>query len=103
MTDEFAVGIDHISDRSQIIGQDPHGRSSHSPPEGSRMTPKARSIVEQLQQAIKRSGETQYAIAQATGISQSVLNRFINGERGISLDTAAKLCQYLDLDLAPRR
>jgi hypothetical protein len=35
--------------------------------------------------------------------SQSVLNRFINGERGISLDTAAKLCQYLNLDLAPRR
>jgi transcriptional regulator with XRE-family HTH domain len=67
------------------------------------MTPKARSIVEQLKQAIKRSGETQYAIAQATGISQSVLNRFINGERGISLETAAKLCQYLDLDLAPRR
>jgi transcriptional regulator with XRE-family HTH domain len=67
------------------------------------MTPKARSIVEQLQQAITRSGETQYAIAQATGVSQSVLNRFINGERGISLETAAKLCQYLDLDLAPRR
>lgn len=67
------------------------------------MTPKARSIVEQLQQAIKRSSETQYAIAQATGVSQSVLNRFINGERGISLETAAKLCQYLDLDLAPRR
>jgi transcriptional regulator with XRE-family HTH domain len=42
----------------------------------------------------------QYAIAQATGVSQSVLNRFINGERGISLETAAKLCQYLDLDLA---
>jgi plasmid maintenance system antidote protein VapI len=67
------------------------------------MTPKARSIVDQLQQAIKRSGETQYAIAHATGISQSVLNRFINGERGISLETAAKLCQYFDLDLAPRR
>jgi plasmid maintenance system antidote protein VapI len=45
----------------------------------------------------------QYAIAQATGVSQSVLNRFINGERGISLETAAKLCQYLDLDLLPRR
>jgi transcriptional regulator with XRE-family HTH domain len=59
--------------------------------------------VGQLQHAIKRSGDTQYAIAQATGISQSVLNRFLNGERGISLDTAAKLCQYLDLDLAPRR
>jgi transcriptional regulator with XRE-family HTH domain len=59
--------------------------------------------VDQLQHAIKRSGDTQYAIAQATGISQSVLNRFLNGERGISLDTAAKLCQYLALDLVPRR
>lgn len=28
---------------------------------------------------------------------------FVNGERGISLDTAAKLCQYLDLELLPRR
>ncbi|MBI3836619.1 MAG: helix-turn-helix transcriptional regulator, partial [Planctomycetia bacterium] len=44
-----------------------------------------------------------YAIAQATGHSQSVLNRFINGERDISVDTAAKLCKYLDLDLASRR
>jgi transcriptional regulator with XRE-family HTH domain len=59
--------------------------------------------VDQLQHAIKRSGDTQYAIAQATGISQSVLNRFLNGERGISLDTAAKLCQYPEHDLAPRR
>ncbi len=67
------------------------------------MTPKAWSIVDQLRTAIEKSGETQYAIAQATGVSQSVLNRFINGERGISLETAAKLCQHLDLDLAPRR
>jgi plasmid maintenance system antidote protein VapI len=67
------------------------------------MTPKARSIVDQLRSAMERSGKTQYAIAQATGISQSVVNRFVNGERGISLETAAKLCQYLDLDLAPRR
>ncbi len=56
-----------------------------------------------LRRAIKQSGETQYPIAQATGISQSALNRFINDERGINLDTAAKLRQYLDLDLAPRR
>lgn len=69
-----------------------------------------RTIVEQLQQDIKRSGETQYAIAQATGISQSVSGTaaqamvgFVNCERGISLDIAAKLCAYLELDLARRR
>lgn len=67
------------------------------------MTPKAHNIIERLRHAIKHSGETQYAIAKGADVSQSVLNRFINGERGISLDTAAKLCQYLDLDLAPRR
>jgi len=31
------------------------------------------------------------------------VNRFVNGERGISLDTAAMLCDFLDLDLRPRR
>jgi hypothetical protein len=48
--------------------------ASHSRPstEGCLMTPKARKIVNQLQHATKHSGETQYAIAQATGVSQSV-------------------------------
>ncbi|MES1213409.1 MAG: helix-turn-helix domain-containing protein [Singulisphaera sp.] len=59
------------------------------------MTPKRRTIVE--------SGESEYAIGKATGVSQSVLSRFVNGERGISLETAAKLCRYLELDLLPRR
>ncbi len=64
---------------------------------------KKRSIVEQLRQAIANSGQTEYAIAKGSGVSQSVVNRFVNGERGISLETAAKLCSYLDLDLVPRR
>jgi transcriptional regulator with XRE-family HTH domain len=64
---------------------------------------KKRSIVEQLRQAIRDSGQTEYAIAKGSGVSQSVVNRFVNGERSISLETAAKLCQYLDLDLVPRR
>ena len=61
------------------------------------MTPRAHTIVEQLRHAIKHSGETQYAIAKGADVSQSVLNRFVNGERGISLETAAKLCQHLGL------
>jgi transcriptional regulator with XRE-family HTH domain len=64
---------------------------------------KKRSIVEQLRQAIANSGQTEYAIAKGSGVSQSVVNRFVNGERGISLETAAKLCEYLDLDLVARR
>jgi len=67
------------------------------------MTPKARTIVEQLRKAIADSGETEYAIAKGSGVSQSIVNRFVHGERSISLETAAKLCSYLNFDLIPRR
>ena len=53
----------------------------------------------QLRQAIAKNSETEYAIAKGSGISQSVLNRFVHGQRGISLETAAKLCAYLKLEL----
>lgn len=66
------------------------------------MTAKKRNIVDQLRQAMRDSGQTEYAIAKASGVNQSVVNRFVNGERGISLETAAKLCDYLDLDLRRR-
>jgi plasmid maintenance system antidote protein VapI len=58
-----------------------------------------KSIAEQLRKAIADSGETEYAIAKGSGVSQSVVNRFVHGERGISLDTAARLCAYLKLSL----
>jgi hypothetical protein len=35
--------------------------------------------------------------------SQSVVNRFVSGERGISLETASKLCEYLNVELVSRR
>lgn len=58
-----------------------------------------RSIVDQLRKAIEKSDETQYAIAKATGVDQSVLSRFLHGERTISLETAARLCKHLALEL----
>ncbi len=60
------------------------------------------SIMDQLRQAIADSGQSEYAIAKGAGVSQSVVNRFVHGERGISLDTAARLCAYLQLDLTHR-
>ncbi len=45
---------------------------------------------------------SQYAIAKWADVNQSVLSRFVNGERGISLETAAKLCDYLGLMLKGR-
>jgi transcriptional regulator with XRE-family HTH domain len=67
------------------------------------MASKNKNIVDQLRRAMRESGETEYAIAKASGVSQSVVNRFLSSERGISLETAAKLCEYLKLDLVRRR
>jgi transcriptional regulator with XRE-family HTH domain len=67
------------------------------------MASKKKNIVDQLRRAMRDSGESEYAIAKASGVSQSVVNRFVSGERGISLETAAKLCAYLRVDLVQRR
>jgi plasmid maintenance system antidote protein VapI len=60
------------------------------------------SIVDQLRKAMRDSGETEYGIAKAAGVPQSVVNRFVRGERGISLETAARLCACLELQLTRR-
>jgi plasmid maintenance system antidote protein VapI len=51
--------------------------------------------------AIKKTGLTHYAIGQLAGVSPAGIDRFISGERGISLATAAKLCVALGLELRP--
>ena len=81
------------------------GRSSNpqSPRIGCRIMPTKKSIIDQLQRAIRDCGETEYAIAKGSGVSQSILNRFVSGERGISLESAAKLCDYLVIELSVRR
>jgi plasmid maintenance system antidote protein VapI len=61
-----------------------------------------RDIIDQLRKALRESDESQLAIAKAVEIDQGNLNRFINCERGISLETAAKLCTYLKLELVKR-
>ncbi len=59
-------------------------------------------IIDQLRNVIRDSGESEYRIAQATGVSASVLSRFVNGKRGITLEVAAKICEYLNLHLEQR-
>jgi len=58
-------------------------------------------LTKQLQAAIGATGQSLYAIAQATGIAAPILQRFVNGERGITLETAGKLAHYLGLALLP--
>jgi predicted transcriptional regulator len=58
-----------------------------------------KSISGRLREAIQRSGKSRYQIAQATGISQAALSRFISAERGLALDSADKLADYFALEL----
>ena len=45
------------------------------------------------------SGLTEYRLAKDAGVPQPVINRFMRGERGITLETASKICNLLKLHL----
>ncbi len=56
-------------------------------------------LVETLKQAIVNSEMSRYEIARRAGVSQAIISRFVNGERGIKLETAGKLASVLGLSL----
>jgi transcriptional regulator with XRE-family HTH domain len=56
-------------------------------------------ITDQLRQAIDDSGVTRYRIAKETGISESALAQFYNGNRGLSMEALNALGEYLQLKI----
>jgi len=58
-------------------------------------------LARQLQAAIVATGQSTYSVAQASGVAAPVLQRFVKGERGITLETAGRLAAYLGLALLP--
>ena len=58
-------------------------------------------ITEQLREAVENCGMTRYAIAQQTGIPESVLCRFVTGCKGLRTDSIDPLCEFLGLELRP--
>lgn len=60
-------------------------------------------LSEQLRRAIKESGLTPYRIATDAGVDRAVMTRFVNGSRGLTLDTASRIADYLGLELRPAR
>lgn len=58
---------------------------------------RTKTMTDQLRQAIDASGLTRYAIAKATGIDESALSKFYNGQRGINTNTLDKLGECLGL------
>ena len=61
------------------------------------------SLSEALKSNIRGRGLTAYALAKMAEVRPHVVQRFLNGERGLSLATADKLAGVLGLELTPRR
>jgi hypothetical protein len=59
-------------------------------------------ILKKLAEAIEKSGKSRYQIWQDTRIDQAVLHRIMNGG-SCSIETAERLCDYLGLELAPKK
>ena len=58
---------------------------------------RAKTMTDQIRQAIDDSGLTRYRIAQGTGIDESALAKFYNKHRGLSLDNLDQLTLYLGI------
>lgn len=63
------------------------------------MSQKKTSLSDQLRQFIETADVSRYRISQQTGISQSLLSRFMHGTAGLSVDSLDKLGEALDLQL----
>jgi hypothetical protein len=61
--------------------------------------PDRRTISHQLREAVLADGRTAYALGQAAGIDPGVIQRFLNQERGLTLDTVDRLALALNLRL----
>ncbi len=56
-------------------------------------------MISRLKQAVKDSGKSNKAIAELTGMSESTVSRYLNGEQSPPFDFVQKLAESLDLSL----
>lgn len=57
------------------------------------------SVAETLKRIIGESGQSRYQIWKKTGVSQTILSRFLNGERDLAMPAVEALCEYFELEL----
>jgi transcriptional regulator with XRE-family HTH domain len=67
-----------------------------------RKKPEANTLTDVIAGRIRTLGLTHYAVGKMAGIDAATIMRFANGERTLTLRTAEKLCQALDLVLVVR-
>ncbi len=63
------------------------------------MSKKKTDLAKDLRAAFAASGMTRLALSKQSGVSYSVVHRFIAGERDLTLGTATKLANILGLRL----
>ena len=60
----------------------------------------AKPFGDRLREAVLRSGKSRYRISRETGITESQLSRFVNGNAGLNLASIDKLCACIGARLA---
>lgn len=56
-------------------------------------------MLDTLRRAVEKSDESRYSIAHGSGVAASQLSRLISGERGLSIESAERLADYLGLEI----
>lgn len=59
-------------------------------------------VSEVVRRAIEESGVSRYELAKRSGVSQSVLSRFVAGDRSINLETLDRLAEVLGIEIRIR-
>jgi transcriptional regulator with XRE-family HTH domain len=62
-----------------------------------------KSIVAELRKAIVESGYTQNQLSELSGVNRAQINRFVSGERTLTLESAEKIAKVLGLELKPKK
>ncbi len=60
-------------------------------------------LAEQLRAAFEASGMSRFELCKRSGVSYSVVHRFIGGERDIRMETASRLADVLGVELRAKR
>jgi transcriptional regulator with XRE-family HTH domain len=57
------------------------------------------SFSDQFRAAVLNADESRYRISKATGVSESILSRFVRGESGLSMDYMDRIASHLGLQV----
>jgi transcriptional regulator with XRE-family HTH domain len=62
-----------------------------------------KAFSQQIREAVRQSGRTNYDLARAMNVAPSTLSRFVRGQNGISLERLDRLAELLDLHVVVGR